>query len=438
MGVMIETAQSEIDRSKWYVLAVLFLAAVISYTDRLILNVLVEPLKLSLRLSDTQISLLQGAAFAVIYSLAALPLGRLADLTHRRNLLIAGIVLWTAGTVLCGVAHSFYELFGARLLVGFGEAGLFPAGTSLLLAYFPARQRATAIGIFFMGSALGSGAAVLVGGLLLELFAARPAIFGLEALQPWRCVLVSLAVPGIALAGLFMTVREPERERAAQALSRPGLSAGLDSLWHRRSIVGVLLVALMFQAIADYGSGAWLPSLLVRRFELLPAQGAVRLGPVILAAAIIGPTAGGFLADFLQSHRQSGRKPLVTAMALFAGIPLSYLCFASSAWLAILLFGALTLVMGIGVVAAVACIQDVIADSARGTAIALQSFLTTIVGLGCGPTAVALINDSRIGAASGIGTSIACVIVPCLFFGGATAWLVRARYQRALGEAFPA
>jgi MFS family permease len=427
------TASAASTARNWYVLAVLFVAAVLSYTDRLILNVLVEPLKRDLHLSDTQISLLQGAAFAVIYSLAALPLGRLADIVNRRNMLIGGIVLWSLGTALCGAAHSFNQLFCARLMVGLGEAGLFPTGTSLLLGYFPARQRGTAIGVFFMGASVGGGACVLVGGMLLELFSTRSAALGLGALDPWRCVLVSLAIPGLLLAALLATIREPPRGvEAGPAAGTARILEGLDPLWQRRHLVGLLIIAMMFQAIADYGSSAWLPSLLVRNFGLPPAQAAVRLGPAILVAAIVGPSAGGMLADFLHAHDRVAWKLPVSAAMLLAGAPLGYLCFAPSPWLTIVLYGALTAVMGISVLIATACVQDVIADGARGTIIAVQSFVMTIVGLGCGPTAVALINDGRIGHSHGIGASIASVMVPCLVCGAACIFAARATYRRAV------
>lgn len=404
-------------KGKWYVLAVLFLAAVLSYTDRLILNVLVEPLKRDLRLTDTQISLLQGAAFAVVYSLAALPLGRLADRVNRKRLLLVGIGLWTAGTAACAFAADFRQLFGARVIVGLGEAGLYPAGTSLLIAYFPIRFRATAIGIFFMGSAFGAGTAVFGGGVLLTFIASLTTHFGSEMFAIWRRVLIALVLPGLVVWALLLAVREPDRA-VVTAAYKVRSTSGLNSIWNARKLIFPLLLAQMFQSLVDYGSSAWMPALLVRKFALTPSVAGIRLGYVVLAAAAIGPSLGGLLSDRLETAGRSAAKPIVTSIALFSGIPLIYFCFSNSSWISILLFGMLTLVMGVGVVAAVTAIQDAVDDTARGTAIALQSFFSTIVGLGCGPTLVAIISDRLLGGPEMIGIAIAIVAVPGLACGG--------------------
>src|SRR6185312_13703056 len=182
----------------WWSVALLTFAAVLSYTDRLILTILVDPIRASLHLTDTQLSVLQGAAFAVIYSFIGLPLGRIADLVPRRALLVLAIALWSAGTAACGFARSFEGLLGARLVVGIGEAALAPAAISLIGEYFPPDRRGTAMGVFLGGIVIGAGAAIGIGGGLLELAQAK-LLHGLPligALAPWRIVLLVAGIAG--------------------------------------------------------------------------------------------------------------------------------------------------------------------------------------------------------------------------------------------------
>lgn len=411
--------------SRWFTLAVLFLIAVLSYTDRLVLNVLVEPIKSGLGLSDTQVSVVQGAAFAVIYSVAALPLGRLADTLRRRELLIACVLLWSAGTLLCGWSRSFGQLFASRLVVGLGESALFPAGTALLVQAFPPTQRARAIGIFFMGSAVGTGSSILAGGALLRAFTVSNLFPTAWHAQAWRWVLTSLSLGGLVLTGLLCFIREPARVTTGSP-HRASITAMRVSISRLSPILVPLLLALMFQALADYGSTAWLPTLLVRKFGLSASGAALSLGPMDLAASVAGPLLGGVAADSLERAGLRRRKPWLSAGAFLLCVPVSFVCLdANSVFRTVLAYGALIVLMAVGVIAATVAIQDAVTDGARATAMASQSFAQTIVGLGVGPTAVALMNGSAWGQRGGLGDAILAVVVPALSLGALCAWLTR-------------
>ena len=151
-----------------YAVAVLCLALLLSFTDRFIINLIVDPIRADLSLSDVQISLLQGIGFAIIYALAGLPCGRIADRVNRRNLIACGVLLWSVATIACGLASDFWSFFGARVAVGLGEAALVPAASSLIIDVFSVRRRGLALGIFSLGATFGTGAALFVGGLLLR------------------------------------------------------------------------------------------------------------------------------------------------------------------------------------------------------------------------------------------------------------------------------
>lgn len=216
----------------WWAVALLCAAAIISYSDRQVMSLVVDPIRRDLGISDVQIGLLIGTAFALIYGIAGVPLGYLADRTSRRNLIAAGMVVWSAATVYCGFARSFREMFCARLLVGLGEAVLSPAAVSLISDLFPPARRGVALGAYFTGVSVGIGSAVMIGGALLHgINAGWAGGTFLAQLPPWRAVLVLIGVPGFLGALLMLTFREPLRhtnevEPAAQGAGPPGTLFG--------------------------------------------------------------------------------------------------------------------------------------------------------------------------------------------------------------------
>ena len=197
----------------WTVVAILIATAVLSYTDRQVLSLLVDPIRGELGISDTQVSLLLGTAFAVVYGIAGIPLGFLADRTSRRNLIFAGVVVWSCGTLACGFSHSFGQLFAARIVVGLGEAVLSPAAISLISDYFPPARRGTAVGFFLSGIAMGIGAAILIGGGVLHVVESGVLAGTPFAGQPaWRLVLLLIGAPGLLWSLAILLIKEPARK----------------------------------------------------------------------------------------------------------------------------------------------------------------------------------------------------------------------------------
>lgn len=252
----------------WSAVLIFALAALLSYTDRQILALLVDPIRSDLHISDTGLSILQGAAFAVLYSLIGLPLGRIADLVPRRTLLLFAVLLWSLGTVLCGCAQSFAQLFTARLLVGVGEAALAPAAMSLIGDYFRPSARALPTGVFLTGMVAGGGTAIAVGGYLLS--AAEHAAFSvlpiMRALAPWRQVLVILGSSGAMVALLFLALREPPGRRIAPADIRARLlelTEVFDVFRSRYRLLLPLYAAMGIGSIVDYAILSWTPRPLV-------------------------------------------------------------------------------------------------------------------------------------------------------------------------------
>ena len=201
----------------WYVVAVLTVAYIFSFVDRQIINLLVEPIREDLQLTDTQISLLQGIAFALFYTLMGIPIARLADVSNRRAIIAVGVFLWSLMTAMCGLAKSFGQLFAARIGVGVGEAALSPPAYSLFTDYFPPGKVTRAIAVFTGGSFLGAGLAYIIGGFVVDfvtrLDVVEVPVFG--QIRAWQMAFIVVGLPGILLALLVFFIARTGAQGAA-------------------------------------------------------------------------------------------------------------------------------------------------------------------------------------------------------------------------------
>jgi len=301
----------------WTVVAILVLTAILSYTDRQVLSLVVDPIRSDLGISDTEISLLLGTAFAVIYGVAGIPLGYLADRVSRRNLILAGVVIWSAATISCGLAHSFTQLFVGRIFVGLGEAVLSPAAISLISDYFPPERRGTAVGVFLSGIAIGIGSSILIGGGILHaidlgLLAATP----LASWAPWRLVLLTIGLPGALWGLVILAIREPPRRTDTQTApatksDRVETSGGV---FDRTGWIAIapIYFTVATASLVDNAVGAWAPSLLIRRFAVDPVQVGIELGLLLMVGF-----GGGVLTEaswpIAPAQRADGRAKFASA-----------------------------------------------------------------------------------------------------------------------------
>jgi MFS family permease len=394
----------------WTVVAILIATAVLSYTDRQVLSLLVDPIRAELGISDTQVSVLLGTAFAVVYGIAGIPLGYLADRTSRRNLILAGVLVWSVGTLACGLSQSFGQLFASRLVVGLGEAVLSPAAISLISDYFPPARRGTAVGCFLSGIAMGIGASILIGGGVLHLvqigtFAGTP----LATLSAWRLVLLIIGAPGLLWALAILAIREPVRRSAEgpQEEAAPQAS-GWRSVGSARVIPIYLVVALA--SLVDNAVGAWAPSLLTREFHLDRAQVGMQLGLLLTAAFGGGVLLGGWLADRAGAHGGWSRKLLVCLVAGALILPVAAAMNAGDVNLVLGSVPAYFALSGIVTACGFSAILDVVPNRSRGLAMAISFFLNVAIGGAVGPTAVALASEHVFGAAAGLGPALAMTV----------------------------
>lgn len=394
-----------------YLAVLLALAHLVSFIDRHLIGVLLEPIKAHYGLSDAALGLLQGTSFVLLYSLAALPLGVAADRVSRRGLIIAGLSIWSIATALCGLAVSVPGLFAARVLVGLGEAALVPAAMSLLAAQFPRSRLGRAVSLFTAGASLGKSAALAGGGALLGWFAVRG---GWGPLAPWQAVFVAMALPGLLLALAMLTLREPERSTPPAYLRLVGEALahlrGLASPWllHGGSAACIVLV---LQTLAG-----WAPSFYARAFELTPGQAGVATGTVLLIAGPAGHLCGGALTDWLGRRSAAPAAPVMAFALVMGMVGLAVMLRAPTETLSMTGFGLFSFGVTLGSPAALAGVQLLAPDRLRGALTAVFLAGTALIGIGVGPVLVGLTSDAtgQLGDALGRVLGAVSVLGVCL------------------------
>ena len=370
-----------------YVLALLTLVFIVNFIDRQVLSVLIEPIKRDLQLTDTQLGLLSGLAFALFYVTAGVPIARLADLKSRRNLIAICMIVWSAMTALCGVAANFGQLLLARVGVAIGEAGCVAPSHSILSDYYRPADRPIALSIYSAGASVGIFLGLLGGGWLAESFG-------------WRSALIIIGLPGIAVAlVVLLTLREPIRGMSLPAHASTATTesahfwSDLGSLLRRRTLVFIALAG-GFQSMVTYGVATWLPAFFMRVHEMSASRAGATLavinGLVAGAGAIIGGSVTARLA-------RNERRWLLWAPAIAAVVatPLYALAVQSPSSATGLMFltpaGFLSMVY---VGPALAATHGVSGVTLRATGVALTLFVSNLLGIGGGALLVGMVSDA--------------------------------------------
>ena len=389
----------------------LTLANVATFVDRMILSLLVVPLKRDLGLSDTQLSLLGGLAFSIFYSVLGLPIGRLADRSSRRNIMGAGVAIWSVMTALCGVVATFPRFMLARIGVGVGEAALVPPATSLLADYFPREKLGSAMSVMSLGIFLGSGLAYIIGGVVVGTLSAHgdfvwPVVGTVRA---WQSVFFVVGLPGLLIALLFLSVREPVRRSSSPPSSTRELFQ-----YVRRNLRSFACnsVGFSLSAMVNYGIAFWLAKFLIRTYGWTVAQAGALQGGLTATVGVVGVLSGGRLADwYARRGRTDG--PLRVGVIGAAGMivaatayPLMPSAAMAVVWLVVVNFFA-AFPWGAASTAA----AEIVPASMRAQGAALYFFILSLVSSALGPTAVALITDHVFHDDSALRYSLAIVNV---------------------------
>ncbi len=387
-----------------------------SFIDRQILNLIIGPVRADLQITDTQISLLQGLAFALFYTFMGLPIAYWADRGNRRSIIVYGIALWSLMTFTCGLARNFLFLFLARMGVGVGEAALTPPGYSLISDYFPPDKLSRAISLFSGGAFLGSGLALIVGGWVIDLAmnmgdVSLPVI---GVVRPWQMVFFCVGPPGVIVSlVVLLTVKEPLRRGLGDA-GKKGVSVGemfkfMDK--NRRTFLfhffGFSIMSLM-----GYGILSWTPTYFIRVHGWTPGMVGARFGLVVLIFGTIGVVGAGWIADHLRrrGYVDANMRTVMIAAALMIGIgPLAY--FFDDAWSSLYLMIPATLLWSMTFGIGPAALQVITPNRMRAQVSALYQFVINLIGLTLGPTSVALFTDYVFAGEEYVGYSIALMIV---------------------------
>ena len=412
----------------WLLLAALFVAYIVSFVDRMIIGLLVDSIKADLQISDTQISLLQGLAFALFFTLAAIPLGRLIDRVHRPRAVSAGIAVWSAMTVACGFATSFGGLFVARMGVGVGEAVLSPAAYSMISDSFDRRRLGLAMGVFGLGSAIGAGLAFMIGGAVVSLVAGADSVSMplIGEVRPWQFAFIVAGLPGFLISLLFLLIRDPSHASGTRAPAssvrevRDHLSRNAGFFWS--VFLGVAAVNL-----SVLGTVNWLPAMLVRGGRLALANAGFLSGAMLIAGGLIGMIGFGALMDRLSGGTPASRMRFCGWSVSVAVLAAAAFPLVESLWLMAILFIAFFSAAAGVVSAAPSVLQQLSPGGMRATVAALYVFIINLVGIGFGPSVTAALGDALFPGGDGIRYAMA-IVAPAGYAIGAALFFVAARH----------
>lgn len=416
----------------WTIIVMLMFASLVSYLDRQILNLLVDPIRHDLQISDAQIGLLQGFGFSVFYSLAGLWFGGLVDRHNRLRIVAIAIVLWSATTIYCGFANSFMQLFIGRVGVAVGEAALMPAAYSMISDLFHPHRRGRAAGVFGTGMAMGNGLSMMVSSLFVA-WLDGPTIAAMPDFLPhvqWKLVFIAVGLVGMPVALMLLLIREPKRMGATIS----GQSSIPDVLRfvaaNKAAFAGLLCSSAALLSIGN-GLSAWAPTIMIRQFGETPVDAGFAYGLSTLAGGVAGPLLMGWLSDRLAMNGKGAAR----MRTYLIGGPLS----AAGAMMVALAAGPAMLLAGNVVV--MLCVhgfamllytatQDISPVSMRGKVVAVTGVFINVVGLAMGPLLVALAGEWATGMGLPLTVGYGMMALPLIAVGT----VIAAISLRSFGE----
>jgi len=388
----------------WYTVAILLCAYIFSFIDRQILNLLVAPVRRDLGISDTEMSLLIGFSFAIFYSVLGLPFGRLADCVSRPRLIVAGMLTWSVMTGGCGLVRSYSQLFLLRMGVGIGEATLSPAAYSMISDSFPPAKRSVPFSVYTMATYAGGGFAFLFGGLLLRSFGSRE-MFQIPLLghvRPWQALFLLLGISGVLFVLVLLTLRDPSRKGARMLAERRGetrveripVRAIWDYFAENRTTLVSLILGMALVALAAYGTSAWAITFLIRNHQMTAAEAGITLGGAQIVSGSLGMLAAGKAVYWLmrRGYRDAYMRVALWSCAGWIVPGILYPLLSHTTAVVVLIYvGTFFLCMPTCLIPA--AILEVVPNAMRGQATAVYLLIVNMIGLGIGPTAIALVTD---------------------------------------------
>jgi MFS family permease len=405
----------------WYVVSVLYIASIFSFLDRQIISLMVDDIKLDLGLNDFEIGLLQGPPFGIFYAIMSIPIAMAADRSNRRNIIIAGVTFWSLATAACGLASNFWHLFLARVGVGAGEATLSPCSYSLISDYFRREWLPVAMSIFTMGNLTGVGLAMILGGAVIRYAKemGEISIAGLGVLAPWQFSFIVIGLPGVLLALLIMTIREPLRRGQDAAQTGSGtasedstsLRAFFKFLQSHARTFSTLFISFTLLVLVAYGQFAWVPSFFIRNFGLTQTEAGTTYGVLVLVFGTSGAFFGGWFASLLYRRGCTDAPYRATMILSIPMVPLSVAIFYlapdatwSAIWLAPYQFCS-----AVPAGLAATAMMSITPNEMRAKISSVYLFVSSLIGLSLGTTTVGFLTHMVFADDAQVGMSLMIV-----------------------------
>ena len=419
-------------RQAWYCVFALALAVMINFLDRGILTLLVEPIKHDLKLSDVQMSFIMGFAFTFFYAVLGLPVARLVDRKSRKLIMTAGIAIWSVMTMVCGLATNFWHLFIARMGLGVGETTSGPSAYSMLSDYFPPHRLPRAISFMQVGFVLGTGLSLVLGAWIITFVASRPdmSLPLIGHLRGWQMVLMLVGLPGLAVAAIMASVREPPRRGGAQAEPTPVAEIFRFILAHKLVYLP-LFIGMGLRTAQMFGMQMWGPAFYSRTFGWSPSQVGYVAGLSTFIAMPAGLAIGNWLAEYYWKKGVHDGNVRVVVLSTLISVPFGIAGpLMPTPWLTVacLLVANLTSIMPAA--PENAAIQTVTPNRLRGQMTFLFLFIMNVIGMGFGPMIIGALSQYIFGEAE-IRLSLAAAAT----FMGIPATYVFWRGMRPYGQA---
>ncbi|MBI2260601.1 MAG: MFS transporter [Caulobacterales bacterium] len=404
------TADAKRQGYGWYVVGLVCALYILSYLDRLILGLLVQPIQAEISVSDTEMSLLFGMAFAGVFAIAGLPLARIADTRNRKALIIVGVMVWCVLTMAAGFARDFPTLLACRIGVAAGEAALLPAALSIISDLFVREKRSLPVSMVMTAGMIGASASFLIGAVVIDLILSLTASGALTtSMAPWRLTLIAVGMPGIVLGLLFAaTVSEPPRTAARpdEVSIRQTWRHMVDSGWAYFGMLGG--VALL--TLIPFSLAAWFPTFLIRKFDLTAQQAGYSFGSAFALCAVSGSLLLPWIADRLSKRGHGDAIPSIAAVALVLGTPFALLApLAGDARTAVLLVAPAIFFLAGAPTLATVSVHMIAPPRARAQLQSVYLMMTNIIGLGIGPTLTVLLSEWLFDGPADIGLGIAAL-----------------------------
>lgn len=419
--------------SAWYMVAVLIVLYFLNSFDRTVLSLMVPHLKHDLAVSDTQVGMLLGMAFALFYGVFGWPMGVLVDRFPRRIVLCCGVLFWSTATFACGLAASYGQLLLARMLLGIGEASLMPAAHALIADRFPARRLGMAMSIFYFGGIFGSSASTALGGIAVAHFSQTSLIevAGLFAVRGWQMPFIILGAAGFFAGALLFTFREPARASVVNIQSPPFL----ETLRQVRGPILAIFGSFVSAAVMLFAIVLWTPTFMARSYGWEPHQVGIAYGAMHLAGSGLGTLVFGAIVDRFYARGMTDAHLRVFGGCMVVGAPCALLAFLAGNPITFLILIGLAHFFAFSFTGyASALVQLVSPAAARGRMAGLYVMMLVLFGNGLGPLLLGALSDNVFGPAQ-LGSAAALLIGVLGPASAASAFAGLASVRRAVAHA---